>query len=464
MLALLMILSACAPGSNNTSNTNTEPSGQGGNTKPSGNTEPGGNTKPSGGEDDPYAGLSAEEKLYRQLKDLCVAEWNKSEGVLTAEKTYSMNTSIPGGTGWDSEGTENYTTSFYVTADGSVEMVRLVSLDGDEPRDGELQYKGVKYKYTRTDHELDTVEWVEGAAQTGCTVLPALESLMFSLPEFEELDSIKFEYSCYKLSVGKKFFRVLTEDSDVNSAYYTLSNVSAEYYLDGNGELAGCSWMYTESWIVNGTTVTDNVSAEVEIKKDMTPLPTTWFRDSSTYERPEYPEITETAREAHYNLPGKIVFDVRIPKIKEGLTGADKLNKTIEKDLEYELTMDEESLAAAEYSNYIVRTADYSVIKIGKFYEILVDCSMGSAEGSGAATWGHRYFYVAEKGGPVSAEEFLKMMGYDREAFLAAADEDEFYTDYSGSRMSEDFTYEELLGMFYFDEEAELVFVPDLMF
>lgn len=463
MLALLLVLSACAPRSNNNTPNSNVPSGQGGNTKPSGNTEPGGKD-PSGNEVDPYAGLSAEEKLYMQLKDLCDAEFNKGEGVLKTEKTYSMTTSIPGGTGWDSEGTEVYTTSFYTGSDGSVEMVRLLSVDGDEPNDGELQYKGVKYRYTRTIHEYDTVEWVEGAAQTGCKELPALESLMYILPAFEELDSIKFEYSCYKLSVGKSFFRVLAEDSDVDRAYYTISNVSAEYYLDGNGDLAGCSWMYTDNWIKNGASVTENVSAEVEILKDQTPLPATWFRDSSTYVRPEYPEITETAREVHFNLPGKIVFDVRIPKIKDGMPGADKLNKLIEKDLEYELGMDESSLAAAEYSDYIFRKADYSVIKIGKTYEILVDCSVGSAEGSGAAAWGYRYFYSADKGGPLSAEEFLKTMGYDRESFLAAADADDFYTDYSGSKLSEDFTYDELLGMFYFDEGSELVFVPDLMF
>ena len=64
----------------------------------------------------------------------------------------------------------------------------------------------------------------------------------------------------------------------------------------------------------------------------------------------------------------------------------------------------------------------------------------------------------------VAPEEFLGMMGYDKDSFLAAADADEFYTDYSGSRMSEDFTYEELLGMFYFDEAGTLVFVPDVMF
>ena len=99
-----------------------------------------------------------------------------------------------------------------------------------------------------------------------------------------------------------------------------------------------------------------------------------------------------------------------------------------------------------------------------KNYEILVDCSLGSAEGSGAATWGHRYFFVPDKGGMVTPETFLGMMGYDRESFLAAADADEYYTDYSESKMTEDFSYEELLGMFYFDQNAELIFVPDLMF
>ena len=55
-------------------------------------------------------------------------------------------------------------------------------------------------------------------------------------------------------------------------------------------------------------------------------------------------------------------------------------------------------------------------------------------------------------------------MGYDRDSFLAAADADEYYMDYSANKMTEDFSYEELLGMFYFDQDSELIFVPDLMF
>ena len=462
LLALLLILSACAPGNNGTSNSNVPPGNEGQNT-PSNEAGPGGGGS-SGNETVPDDGLTEDQRLYKQLKELCDAARNGGEGEVTAKRTYSMTTSTPDGFGWVSEGTDVYTTSFCTDKDGRVEMVRLVSRDGMVVCDGELQYKGVKYKYTLADHDDGSREWVEGAALTGCTELPVPEALLFDIPELEELNSIKYEYSCYTLSVGTAFFRVLTEDGGINSAYYTLENVSAEYYLDEKGELSSCVWTFTDIWNTENSTVTDNVTAEVKLEKDRTPMPSTWFRDNTSYERPEYPEITETAREAHYNLPGKIVFDVRIPRIKNGMPGADELNAVIETDLDYELTMTDTLLAAQDYDYYVVRKADYSVIRIGKNYEIMIDCSMGSAEGSGAATWGYRYFYVPDKGGMVTAEEFLRMMGYDREAFLAAADADEFYMDYSDTKMTEDFTYEELLGMFYFDENSELIFVPDLIF
>ncbi len=458
---LLLVLCACAPGNNNTAN-NSEPSGQEGNTVPSNEAKP--DPVPSGNEAAPDETVPDAQKLYDQLKKLCDEALGGGEGELTATRTYSVLTNTPGGYGWVSEGTDAYTTSFYTDKDGRVEMVRLISRDGSAAREGELQYKGVKYKYSLEEHQDGSVEWREGAAEAGCITLPVPEALLFELPAPEELDSIVFEYSSYKLSVGRAYFRILTEDKSAEPAYYTLEDVKAEYYLDEDGKLSSCSWTYSDSWSTEGVSVTENVTAEVTLEKDRNPMPSTWFRDSSTYVRPEYPEITETAREAHFNLPGKIVFDVRIPKIKDGLPGADALNGIIERDLDYELTMNETLLAAQEFDYYTVRRADYSVIKLGKNYEILVDCSLGSAEGSGAATWGHRYFYVPDKGGMVSPETFLGMMGYDRESFLAAADADEYYTDYSENKMTEDFSYEELLGMFYFDQNAELIFVPDLMF
>ncbi len=458
---LLLALCACAPKNNNAANTNNS-SGQGGSTVPSNEAKP--DPVPSGNETVPDDGTPREQKLYDQLKALCEEAFGSGEGELAAKRTYSTLTSTPGGYGWVSEGTDSYTTSFYTDKDGRVEMVRLISRDGSGAREGELQYKGVKYKYSLETHQGGTVEWREGAAESGCTTLTVPEALLFELPAFEELDSITFEYSSYKLSVGRAYFRILTEDKSADPAYYTLEDVKAEYYLDEDGKLASCSWTYADSWSTDGVSVTENVTAEVTLEKDRTPMPSTWFRDSSTYVRPEYPEITETAREAHFNLPGKIVFDVRIPKIKDGLPGAETLNGIIERDLDYELTMNETLLAAQEFDYYTIRRADYSVIKLGKNYEILIDCSMGSAEGSGAATWGHRYFYVPDKGGMVTPETFLGIMGYDRESFLAAADADESYMDYSESKMTEDFSYEELLGMFYFDQNAELVFVPDLMF
>ena len=214
IMALLLMLCACAPKNGNSSN-NDAPSGQNGNAQPSNETVP--DQGQQGNEADPDAGLTQEEKLYKQLKALCEAAGSSGEGELTTERVYRMTTTS-GASTWTSEGTDVYITSFYTDKNGQVEMVRLIGTDGSEAREGELQYQGIKYKYTRTDHDNGTVEWVEGAAETGHKTLPALEALIFEIPELEELESIKFEYSSYLLSVGTSFRRVLSEDSSVSGA------------------------------------------------------------------------------------------------------------------------------------------------------------------------------------------------------------------------------------------------------
>ena len=461
--ALLLLLSACAPkNANNASENNSSANNQENNVNPAPSNnavEPGGNSA------DPDEGLTREQKLYKDLKALCEAAVGTGEGELTLEKQYTSSTSFPGGgVAMDYTGNDVFKTSYYTDSEGRVEYVRLIDHDGSGTSTGELQYEGILYKYTLVEHEDGSREWVEGVAEADCTGLPAIEALLYELPEFEDIESIKLEYSTYTLVFKSSFNRMMNEDRSISAAMYSVGNVRAEYYVDESGKLSGCLWTFTENWNDGQSTTSSDVSAEVSVADGREAMPATWFRDNTTYVRPEYTDVTEIAREAHYNIPGKIIFDVRIPRVKENLPGAAGINARIKQDFAYELDMYEPDLRAQTFDYYVTHTADFEVVRLGNVYEIIIYSSEGSAAGSGMNMRSSCYFYDAAAGAELSAEAMLQKMGYTQESFMEAADADEDFSMMYGQKLSEVYSYEELLSMFYFDSDSVLRFSPEMWF
>lgn len=466
LMALVLMLAACGdPGAGNNANGNN--SGVPGNeTVPpenSSNTVP-----PSNSSDntvDPDDDLTPVERAYKHIGEMCAALKEKGEGRIILTKSYSSSVSYTGGgPALEESGTDVYDTSFFTDSSGRICFVRLVDRDGLGIYSGELQQNGIHYDYYLRTHEDGTREWVESVATAGASSLPALEALMLDPPEGNEIDSIIREGSSYKLVLAKGFRRVLAEDSTIDPALYTLMDIGAVYRFSDDGSLTGCTWTYTEAWGDGVASYRNTVKAELKLDTEREILAPTWFRDDTNYVRPEYADITETAREYHVNIPGKIIFDVRIPKIKDSLPGADSINARINEACAFELTMDEASLDQLTYEYYAMRTADYEVCRFGNYYEIIITTMDGLAYGSGTHAQYYVFIYDAVASKEADAESFLQKMGYDKESFLAAADEDPDYETVTGKKLTEEYTYEELLERFYFDKDQNLIFVTDLSF
>ncbi|MBR5730608.1 MAG: hypothetical protein IKX89_01515, partial [Firmicutes bacterium] len=361
-------------------------------------------------------------------------------------------------------GTEVYDTSFYTDSSGRKCYVRLTDRDGMGINYGELQKDGVHYDYYLRTHDGGTREWVESVASADASALPPLESLMLDPPEGYEIDNIVREGSSYRLDLTKGFSRMLSEDSTIDPALYTLIDISAVYSFGTDNAITGCTWTYTEAWGDGTASYRNVIKAEMKLDTEHEVLPATWFRDDTDYVRPEYADITETAREYHVNIPGKIIFDVRVPKIKDSLPGAEGINARIKAACDFELTMDETSLNSLSYDYYAIRMTDYEVCRFGNFYEIIITSTDGSAYGSGTHVQYYVFIYDTVGSKEADAESFLQKMGYTKETFLEAADADPDYEMITGKKLTEEYTYEELLERFYFDKDQNLIFVTDLSF
>lgn len=465
LLALVLMLTACGdPGQTNNASGNNSNTPGGNSAVPAdpSNTvpTPGGNTNDV---TDPDADLTPVERAYKHISEMCAALKDKGEGRIVLTKNITSRMSYTGGgPSYEESSSEVYDTSFYTDNSGRICFVRLIDRDGTGAYYGELQQDGVHYDYNLREHDDGTREWVEGPAYNGAVKLPALEALMLDPPEGLEIDNIIREGSSYKLILAKGFHRLLTEDSTVDPALYTLMDIGAVYSFDDKGELTGCTWTYTEAWGDGVASYRNVVKAEMKLDAEHEILPPTWFRDDTNYVRPEYADITETAREYHVNIPGKIIFDVRVPKIKDSLPGADGINKRIAEACEFDLTMDETSLKELDYEYYALRRTDYEVCRFGNFYEIIISAMDGMAYGSGTNVQYFVFVYDAVGSKEADAESFLQKMGYTKEAFLEAADADPEYETVTGKKLTEAFTYEELLERFYFDKDQNLIFVTDL--
>ncbi len=465
LLALVLMLTACGdPGNNAGGNNSDVPKNETIEPDDKSNTvpTPGGNTDNT---TDPDADLTPVERAYKHLSEMCAALREKGEGrIVLSKNVVSTASFIGGGPSYEERSFGSYDTSFYTDSSGRICFVRLSDREGMGVYAGELQQNGVHYDYYLRTHDDGTREWVESIATANASELPALEKLMLYPPEGFEIDNIIREGNSYKLVLAKGFYRVLAEDSSVDPALYTLMDIDAVYSFGDDGALTGCTWTYTEAWGDGTASYRNKVKAELKLDTESELLPPTWFRDDTNYVRPEYADITETAREYHVNIPGKIIFDVRIPKIKDSLPGADSINKRIGEACEFELTMDEASLNELSFDYYAIRTADYEVCRFGNYYELIITTQDGLAYGSGTNVQYYVFIYDAVGSREADAESFLQKMGYTKETFLEAADADPEYETVTGKKLTEVFTYEELLERFYFDKDQNLIFVTDLSF
>lgn len=458
LLCLALILASCGGGSGNSSGGNNSVTPGGNNSAPS---DPKGNDHQSNTENNSAAPAAPTEKeIYDMLSAACAeVRGSQCTSLYISKETRTEIKVSDSGETTTAFSQEVFETDFYAGAGGGLDFVRLALSEKGEPLSGMLQKDGVRYDYFRMEREGRKVEWTEGPAQTGCLELAVPDSLIYDIPAFGYISSISLDGNDCGLKLSDSTPLILSQDAEEASSY-EIKDMSAVYKLGAAGKLASCEWVYTEILTEENNTRTDNVRLKIEITSG-TPRALTWFADNTTYVRPQYTDVTADWRVFYVNIPGKIIFDVHVPKIKDDLPGAAEINAVIADDLGYDLESTEESLKEEDFDGYVVYRTDYEVYRFGSYYEILVTTDYGSAYGSGMVTKINKYVYDAATGSESDMEAFLEKMGYTKESFLSTAYDMDEYTYILGRHLTDAYSYEELLYRYYFDKDGQLRFIVD---
>ena len=452
LLCAALALSACGVSRRN----NAAPSNNSSNV-PANNVSPGGDV-PSNTEN--TVPVVTEDELYDDLSEICAKALGKKGGLSIYRNFKTVTTVAESGSNVINRGTEKSQTDYYREDNGAVSFIRVYYNENEDPYLGTLQVGGIRYSYTLKDMGNKQVLWKEGVAQSGCNDLPSPESLISTIPERTAVSKISFDGTTYTLSIKPSVHNVIVS-VDAEASERTLSDITAYYKVNAAGSIVSSECIYTETVKEQNNTRTSNIDLIVEVDNARELKTLAWFEENSTYVRPTFADVTADMRVFYVNIPEKIIFDIRIPKIKDDLPGAEALNTLIREDFSYELSQTEQSLAKEDFGEYISYVSDYEVFRFGNYYEIVVTTTYGSAYGSGSVSKINRYVYDAVSGEQSDPEAFLEKMGYDKEKFLKTAYDLEEYTYILGRHITEVYSYEDLLMRYWFDQSGNLKFIVD---
>jgi len=154
------------------------------------------------------------------------------------------------------------------------------------------------------------------------------------------------------------------------------------------------------------------------------------------------------------DIPDVFRFDVTIPKIKDSVPNADKINNKIRSDYQEIMSADRSNYTELVTGfTYPVLNVKYEIYSFDGVYEICVLGEIYSAQGSGVSFWAMRYYYDTNIMDEISEEEFLSKLGYSKEKIVQA-----FYDE-----VVEDgdtgYTYEDFITFWYYiDQNKQCVF------
>ena len=204
--------------------------------------------------------------------------------------------------------------------------------------------------------------------------------------------------------------------------------------------LCGC-------FLLSGCTSTDPMPSNVPTPTSEIVVPTS------------SPQIlVETGVEYHLDDGERCRVDVRLPKISREYPNADKLNEVIEAEFYYPTIQTEISdWETAEGYEYTWHQYDYSVTEFDGVYSISVFNTISSAYGSYQPwQWVWSIYYDANEGNILTAEQFLKEVGYTEDEIVSA-----YTSAYCPARKPEEIDFDKIL--FYFDECRQPKFIFNSM-
>jgi hypothetical protein len=401
--------------------------------------------------------------IYQQLQEAQKAFCDLDAGVLRISAEH-VQKHIEAGSDQHNEYREliEDTVRFRQT-DLGYDFIQIIQEQGQDVPMGFKQENGVYTLYNYTAYQDGTFEWREAAAEKNHYELPDNASLFRTLEEVPMIQKILVEtegdMTVYELIPDEAFFDTRASLSSYNG--YSLDDYRISYYVDQEGLLRRVVLSQTESWIYSEMYNTEQtLFSDIELISVQDEVDMDHFRNSSTYVRPVYDEVTEIWREEFINIPETYLFDVRIPRLRGDLPNAKKINDRIGADCNMELNVTPADLTSqSEWGGYPWYTADFSVTRFGDIYQICIFKTEASAWGSGVSMWMNKYYYDAGQGDVLDTEDFLAYMNYTPQEI-----EEIFYRDYiyEASEFDDEFTYDQISDWFYLDENANVKFYVNL--
>lgn len=355
---------------------------------------------------------------------------------------------------------DTHTVSF-AKAGQNYNFIKIVEAQEQTAPMGYKQEDGVYTMYNYVAYDDGTFQWKEGAAELEYYALPEESDLFTNLIEISLIDDIlreeQDETTKYSLVLDEAFFDYAVQASEFIN--YELRAYNINYFVDQNNLLRRVSLTKEEFWIQSEDYNVEQTTAyEISLSEKNQPVDLNYFANSGTYTRPVYDEITEIWKESFINIPETYILDVRVPKIKENLPNAYKINQRIADDCAIALNATVEDLVSeGEWGGYPWHTVDFAVYQFGDVYQLCIFNTEASAWGSGIGMWMYKYYYDVSRGDIVSQEDFLESMDYTQEEILES-----FYEDYLGEINMGNYTYEEVADWYYFDEDGSIQFYVNL--
>lgn len=355
---------------------------------------------------------------------------------------------------------DKHTISF-VKAGQNYNFIKIVEAQEQTVPMGYKQQDGVYTTYNYEAYGDGTFQWKEGAAELEYYELPAESSVFTDLTDISLIDDILREKEGdiikYSFVLDEAFYDYAVRESEFNN--YELREYNINYFVDQNNVLSRVSLIKDEFWVQSENyNVEQKTVYEISLLEKNQPVDLNYFKNSSTYTKPVYNEITEIWREDFINIPETYILDVRVPRVKESLPNAYKINQRIEEDCAVALNATVEDLVSeGEWGGYPWHTVDFAVYRFDDVYQLCIFNTEASAWGSGIGMWMYKYYYDTTSEDIVSPEDFLESMNYTQEDILQI-----FYEDYLGEIDMGDYTYEEIADWYYFGEDGSIQFYVNL--
>lgn len=183
-----------------------------------------------------------------------------------------------------------------------------------------------------------------------------------------------------------------------------------------------------------------------------------WEIEKGWYSQSECDILTDMIG-AYEDTHSEFRMLVSIPKVKESLSNADKINQKIYADYENVITATREDYGSLVTGfSYPTLMIYYKEFEFDGVYEVCLFERRYSTFGSGIDYSVKKYYYDSNIEDEITEDEFLSKLGYNREDVIKAFYDEVREVDSKAAEADYGFPYERITYLYHVDENRDLEF------